>query len=281
MEPLVIYHDNCADGFTAAWVATRALGQCELRPAQYGEPRPYLGDVEDRQVYILDFSYPPFDLFDIAEAADHVVMLDHHKSAARAFDEGHNVAENLEVLIDQSRSGARLAWDWFHPGQPAPALVRYVEDRDLWRWGLWYTRDVNAYIASFPKTLAMWDSVAEALEDMFYQCCDLGSAILRYQERLVEQIAENAHRVDIDGHNVPAVNSPILQSELGHKLAEGEDFAAVYFDTPDKGIVSLRSREDGCAVHEVAEKFGGGGHPGAAGFPREPFWRLVGVEGGS
>ena len=55
-KPLVIYHANCYDGFSAAWVFWHALGgNVDLWPAKYGEPPPR---VEGREVYIVDFSYP-------------------------------------------------------------------------------------------------------------------------------------------------------------------------------------------------------------------------------
>ena len=55
MRPLVIYHGNCYDGFTAAWIANSALNDAELIPAKYGDPPP---DVMAREVFVLDFSYP-------------------------------------------------------------------------------------------------------------------------------------------------------------------------------------------------------------------------------
>jgi len=57
MTPLIIYHGNCPDGFTAAWVAARALGDHELFLGTYGEDPPY-ELAKDRQVFIVDFSYP-------------------------------------------------------------------------------------------------------------------------------------------------------------------------------------------------------------------------------
>lgn len=43
MKPLVIYHSGCWDGFCAAWVARKALGDCHFVPMNYGGEVP---DVE-------------------------------------------------------------------------------------------------------------------------------------------------------------------------------------------------------------------------------------------
>ena len=55
--PLIIYHDNCADGFGAAWTVRQALGgeNVDFHAGHYGKPAP---DVEGRDVIIVDFSYP-------------------------------------------------------------------------------------------------------------------------------------------------------------------------------------------------------------------------------
>ena len=47
MDPLVIYHANCWDGFCAAWVCRRGLVRIEAKAAYYGEKPP---DVTGRDV---------------------------------------------------------------------------------------------------------------------------------------------------------------------------------------------------------------------------------------
>ena len=53
----ILYHKNCEDGFGAAWVAWKALGdQAEYIPVQHSEMPPELPDRS--RVTIIDFSYP-------------------------------------------------------------------------------------------------------------------------------------------------------------------------------------------------------------------------------
>lgn len=74
-------------------------------------------------------------------------------------------------------------------------------------------------------------------------------------------------RMDIAGYNVPVVNAPYMwASELGNELCQGEPFAATYYDTAEARVFSLRSKDDGVDVSEIASEFGGGGHRNAAGF---------------
>ena len=83
MTPLVIYHANCWDGFCAAWIARKALGEIEPFPAYYGASPP---DVKDRIVYMLDFSYPRDVMDRLLTEARRTVVLDHHKTAQEALD---------------------------------------------------------------------------------------------------------------------------------------------------------------------------------------------------
>jgi hypothetical protein len=39
---MCIYHGNCADGFGAAWVVRKALGEIDFHGAKYQEPPPAL-----------------------------------------------------------------------------------------------------------------------------------------------------------------------------------------------------------------------------------------------
>jgi uncharacterized protein len=260
-RPLVLFHDKCADGFCSAWVARRALGEIEAVAAQYGQLPP---DVAGRDVFILDFSYPRPVMETLAAACARLVVLDHHKTAAAELD--GFAGPNVQVVFDMGKSGAWLTWEHFFPGRGAPWLVAYVDDRDLWKWELPFSRQVSAALASYPRDFGVWDSLGES-PTRPPGLAEQGEAILRYQERQVEAHCRNAREVELDGHKVLAVNATSLMSEIGGKLAESRPFGATWFDRADgKRVWSLRSREGGVDVSEVARRRGGGGHFHAAGF---------------
>jgi oligoribonuclease NrnB/cAMP/cGMP phosphodiesterase (DHH superfamily) len=170
--PLCIYHGNCADGFTAAWAVWKRFPDAEFVPGIYGQESP---DTTGRRVILVDFSYPEPVLRRMAEQARSLLVLDHHKTAAEAlawmpravthFDRPrdpwtHHITEDAYLLecqghptcaawFNMEKSGARLAWEFFHPGTPVPHLVRHVEDRDLWRFALPGIREIQAVIFSY------------------------------------------------------------------------------------------------------------------------------------
>jgi len=95
-----------------------------------------------------------------------------------------------------------------------------------------------------------------------------GAAIERkHHKDVAELVSALKRRVTIGGHNVWAANVPYtLTSDAGHLMAQGEPFAACYWDTPDGRVYSLRSTDNGADVSEIAKQYGGGGHRNASGF---------------
>lgn len=94
-----------------------------------------------------------------------------------------------------------------------------------------------------------------------------GNAILRFQQRQIEAICRHAQTAEFNGHTVPIVNTPVLISEVGNQLCQGQPFVVLWFTRGDgRRVVSLRSDANGLDVSKIAAAQGGGGHPHAAGF---------------
>ncbi len=255
-RPLVLYHGDCPDGFGAAYAAWKRYGErADYRAISHGDPAP---DVRGRRVLVVDFAFAR-DVTEAlrTEAAD-LRVLDHHRSAAADL-RGLAYCE-----FDMNRSGAVMAWEHLHRA-PVPPLLRYVQDRDLWRNALPGSAEVSAALSAHPYDVHVWDGLdVEALRRE-------GAVLLRYQRQLVDRIAARATPIELGGVRVPVVNSPVLQSEIGDRLARGQPFAGVWWQGGD-GLArwSLRSTPEGLDVSVIASRFGGGGHRNAAGFRGAP-----------
>jgi oligoribonuclease NrnB/cAMP/cGMP phosphodiesterase (DHH superfamily) len=266
-DRIVIYHGpGCADGFTAAWVAwTVYHDKAEYVEAQYGDAPP---DVAGKDVLIVDFSYPRAALLEMAEKARSIQVFDHHKSAAA------DLAGLDFCVFDMHRSGAAIAWDMLRQGERRPNLVELVQDRDLWRWKIGASKELNAWIGAQERTFPHWDYMRLALEDeaetvmrQRYRISEEGRQIIKHIDAYVASTAKNAILVRFCGFSVPFVNAPgMMASELIGKLAESAPFAVGWFQRADgRYQYSLRSRGT-VDVSVIAERFGGGGHKQAAGF---------------
>jgi len=258
-------------------------GNVDFFAGLHGEAPP---DAAGRDVVIVDFCYKRPVLDKMASAANGVLVLDHHKTAqddlldidgAESWETwlSATVAQGEKsktaAVFDMNRSGAGLTWDFFFPDTARPKLLDHIEDRDLWRFTLDGTREIQAAMFSYPYDLALWDRFM--LQEDFDRLLAEGATIERKHFRDIDELLGVClRRLNIGGHDVPVANLPYtLTNDATHRMAEGEIFAASYYDKKEGRVFSLRSTEGALDVSEIAESYGGGGHQHAAGFqvPRD------------
>jgi uncharacterized protein len=260
----VLYHGNCHDGFGAAWSAWRKFADdARYIPVSHGNPPPELPPGSD--VLIVDFAYPRATLLQLA-GEHQVQVLDHHKTAQADL-------EGLDFCIfDMNRSGAMLTWNYLFPEERPPDLIRYVEDRDLWRWALPSSQEISAWLGSWPFDFELWTELSSRLQDGSDRVVAEGSALLRQKRQYAEEMCRHPQWKVIGGHRVPVANASVCFSEVGERLCEkfpDAPFAAYYLDRSDgKRQWGLRSKY-GFDVSGVAQQYGGGGHAAAAGFSED------------
>lgn len=248
---VALYHAECADGFGAAWALWRRFPQVRFVPVKHGVPPPE--GLKGERVVIVDFSYARDLLETMARETNRLLVLDHHITAEKAL------AGLPYAYFDMKKSGAVLAWEWAHD-HPAPWLLDYIQDKDLWTWALPMSREINAAVASHPFDFHLWNGFKQKeLEQE-------GRAILRYEQELVNKLAGQAVLVEFQGETVPSVQSAILTSQIGERLSAEAPFCIMWHDRDGRRYYSMRSREDGTDVGAIAASFGGGGHTHAAGF---------------
>ena len=114
-----------------------------------------------------------------------------------------------------------------------------------------------------------WTALVDFLNELHTE----GVTIERKHFRDIDELLGVCQwRLTIGGYDVPVANLPYtLTNDAGHKMAEGEPFAACYYDKESGRVFSLRSTDSGLDVSAIAKSYGGGGHMHAAGFqvPRD------------
>jgi oligoribonuclease NrnB/cAMP/cGMP phosphodiesterase (DHH superfamily) len=261
-EIIIIYHADCIDGYGAAWSVFMKYGnQVKYVPARFGESFPKHN--ENCEIYILDFSYSPDIILDVAKTVKHLTLIDHHVTAMKQF-ENVPMPENVTMHFDMNHSGCVLAWQHFFPDLEVPIILQHIEDRDLWRFQLAGTQEITTAIyEKMPLSFKAFGSLN--LKSLF----SVGRIQVAQMARMVKRLARYAHPIKIGNASGLAVNAgPCFSSDLGHLLAEKSNgVGMVYYYDGDKlrWIYSLRSIGD-LDVGALAVEYGGGGHVNAAGF---------------
>lgn len=311
-KKVAVLRHNDADGFGAAYAVWKALKDtCELLfiPVQYGQEPPYeaLTAFGPDKIFIVDFSYDSDTLINMQfqHTAD-LTVIDHHKTSLaelQKWQPNNSVNPGAgSYFHDETLAGCTLTWslfhldpDWnpeehgtdeLHPSLMPPDVLLYVADRDLWKFELEHSKEINAFIATMDEDFEVWDD--------FYtpEAYDCGKAILKFQGEQIKRRLKDVVMVEFgevecfndvadtlfhaDGtwsdqviHQIPFINASENQSELGEAMClayPDAPFSVSYCDRADGNrSYSLRSR-NGFDVSEVCKAFNGGGHPASGAF---------------
>lgn len=272
-KAVVIYHDNCVDGFASAWafhaLKEKDYASVEYVAAKYGDD-PVLITFESN-VYILDFSFSREQILGISRRVNHVTILDHHKTAAADLENWTEKPSNVTIVFDMNRSGAGITWDYFCDlNVPISLLISYVQDRDLWKFSLPDSKEINALISLTPKNFQAYTNLSANWNNEKYK--DIGTYLSLQHQQSCESIVLDSRPITIytpegEFHGRACNCTGQFSSEVGNLLSlSGNDFGATYFSN-GKGEVKWSLRSIGSYdVSAIAKCFGGGGHKNAAGF---------------
>lgn len=271
---ILIFHKNCGDGFGAALachIYCKRYGHKEptYRAMSHDEPVP-VEDCKEKNVAIFDFAFSREGTEQILAVCKSFTLWDHHESNDRHL--GGLPHCHFATLA----SGAVLAWNYFFPYERVPLFIRYVEDRDLWKWELPDSRYVSrGSFYDLDMDFDKWEVMCnpETEEKKVRELAEHGKLYDGQQKKIIGSKPKFAQKVTFHGFSARSVNTPHFVSEMGEAILEAHSdckVAVVWnWDDFKRGYkVHLRSREsdEDANVSLLAEKYGGGGHAHSAAF---------------
>ncbi len=257
---VVLYHAECPDGFAGSYAAWKKFGnKATYLGVYHNTPPPDI--IYGKNVYTIDYSYPLSIVEQILPKVKSLTIIDHHVSNIPAVKLAGGV-------MDIEHSGAVLAWHYFHPDKKLPRLFKNVEDVDIWKFKLPYTTELAEITTLYPMEYKVWDKMVKEMDTPagLKKYVAEGKILLKKRDDTVAKIVGYAEVVEFEGYKCYMVNSPICTSYISEVLYKKmPPIAIVWSRRGNRVIVSLRS--DGTVdVSKLAEKYGGGGHKGSAGF---------------
>mgnify|MGYP006981647243 CR=1 FL=1 len=294
-----IYHFD-ADGKCAGWLVYAWVKEHGGNPKpedfikmdSYSIPIDLEGIVaKDEEVWIVDFSLPVHRMRDLLNITKNVYWFDHHISAINRFDEAKDILEKIKGVRDTKYSGCGLVMRWiadhdyteipeyFKCGEiefldKIPEYVALIEDHDTWKNQYGKRSHAMAISVSGDGIYEPWDesrwsilSYKEGLDTALAK----GYAVCDYRTRMGKSMVESyGFELEIEGMRCYIMNMALAGSQwFGEDdMEEKYDMLIryVYNGKIDKYEYSLYSTKPNVNCAAIAERYGGGGHKGAAGF---------------
>jgi len=267
-KTICLYH-NDPDGCCSAAIVRRAFGpSLVLQPLEIGDPVPWEAIEACQQVVLADYSLQLEEMQRLRDGRQ-LVWIDHHKTSLEQFSPA--MAE-VPGEREDGTAACVLTWRTFFPGSPVPRAVQLIGDRDVWRMQFADTRAFSEGLYQQnlnPANDELWRPLLDDDQDRVKELTERGR--LLYEARLTgiaASVARHGFETVFEGHRTLAINHR-GSGDMGEYIRQaGYAVAYCYAETVRAGrlqtVVTLYSDE--VDVSEIARKYGGGGHRGAAGF---------------
>lgn len=241
-------------------------------------------------VFVTDFSLSK-EVFEIlASKPCRIIWIDHHK---QTYEQLQAQGWNCEGIRRDEYSGAALTWMYFNPDktfEQAPDFIKLTNYYDLWQ------HDRDPRVRAFSYGIGLWDTRPgfisgdrfwnqmfsnEFGDRMMKNIVKFGSDIQKYVEAYQDLLCSDlAYRTTLETQNgmknIVAMAIRPGNSSVFERFVRPEDdatFVGQYVPGDIKQYrCSMYSPDNAKEILSIANMFGGGGHPTAAGFtlPKYP-----------
>lgn len=274
---LVLYHGSDLDGVFSAALVIKYYGENNVRclPVNYGMEFPYEQiDDDTKIVWVVDFSFDD-KMNEIAQKLQldyHIILkwIDHHESAIRKNPNANYINGTRSIGI----GACELVYRYLY-GDEAISLIKYLSTYDVWdkeRFSWYLITNIQYGVRArvgLDVSKAV-DLLSKTMNPTFiHDLATEGKVILDWTDQVNEGYVKcSAFEGTICGVKAVFMNTNVFNSNV-FKSYEGEYEVMVPFRYEKNGLVRFSIYADNndkvnCA--EMAERFGGGGHAGAAGF---------------
>lgn len=250
---------------------------------KYLEEEPINGEI-----HITDISVNE----EVAELLDKakvpVKLFDHHKTALWLNKyEWAKVDEYINEIKSMKTSGTQLYFDYLNNQKcfigkmmRLYVFVDLVRDYDTWRWkelgsdGI-LNKQLNDLFGLYGRNKFIDWAINKIEYDGWIKLDPEDKLVLEINQQQIDDYIEQKNKqmfqINLYGRYGGVVYADRYFSEMGNRLAELHpeyDFIAMI--DVGGGMVSYRTVKDDIDLGELAKKFGGGGHPKAAGSRFDP-----------
>lgn len=276
----IFYHDDM-DGKCAAAIAlhdaNKRLVPCECIPMQYNRQYDFNRIDVGEQVVIVDFSFSREDFDKILARTANIVWIDHHKSSIEKYAD---IADKILGLRSTEKAGCVLTWEFYHGSGNIPYIVERIGDYDTWQFKFRETRVLHLGLQTVETNPENrnWEEWLDDCESDWgvevYSLIDDGAAVKKFLDiKHEEKIQSTGFYAKFEGLRAVCINERTNSDMFDSVDPDTYDVMIPFVFDGRKYSFSVYSKRPEVDCAKLAEKYGGGGHKGAAGFshPTIPF----------
>ena len=289
VDVLIVAHENCMDGLGAAYIMNKLYTNNNQIVytyfCQYNSEDKFIDWLKNytltestfKKIIFCDFSLKRDLMKQVCELTEEVEVFDHHKTAEHELEMAKKENDNLSVLFDNERSGAKICYDYAAQldrsiGTAAlEQIYEYIMDRDLWQWKKNYSKEFSEALRFLVKSnnIESFDKFVQEYE--FSNILAIGTTLLAKQKQQVDSKVKHLLDIKIAGVDFKCLNVTENISEIGNQICLTHNVPSLmYFITDEMELVcSLRSTDEMIDISIICKALGGGGHRNAGGFTLE------------
>ncbi len=268
----VVYHHNDPDGWASAAIIAAPVNIGVGYTTKINNSA-ILNSCTGKNVAIVDFSFPEETMKFIQKCSASLIWIDHHESSAPLKSMG------LPGIHDEEFAGCILTWRYFCGDAPIPDSVKYIGDRDIWKFEY---PETESYAQGLNTLAGANDPISTLWQDHLLKHNNLTPKICEYGQVGINMIAENnlwhsrlrVHLVTRGEDKFILTNGTTNISELSDYLIKTFKVDKVLIWDIAKGALGLHGRGKG-----VKDFFGGllKGHQEACGgqIPLPDGWKFL------
>lgn len=282
-----IFHHSDLDGHSAAAIVLLKYPDAECIEVDYSTDIPFDRIEKDEEVIIVDFSFREDDWKKLWEITPEFTWIDHHETSIEKSkdvvlevfheDDGEDcelTVSGFSGLRNTSACGAMLTWRYFMGDYTIPSVIDLID-----KWDRWVHNDdpeVLDFVAGMKirdtsprsetwQTLLGLDVHSETMRNYLVGIQRDGVTIRQYEFITnAEAVKRFAYPMGWEGYNCVVLHTDKSGSKQFDSVKGQYDITMPINFDGKKYTVHLYSEH--VKVNDIALKFGGGGHPRAAGF---------------
>jgi oligoribonuclease NrnB/cAMP/cGMP phosphodiesterase (DHH superfamily) len=234
----------------------------------YGDSIPLEKILTAEKIIIVDFSLSKEEMIKLA-TYHKLTWIDHHKSALEEMD---GISDSWPGIRDTKEAACVLTWKYFFPDRPVPQGIRLIGDRDIWKWAYPETGPFNEGLYQLdtrPYNDSVWIPLFENDQTTLDKILQNGKILREARMKTIRRtLLSKGFSVTMDGYKTLVINLR-GSGDIGQQVRNmGYEIAYCYSDDlhHEELTTFVTMYSDKVDVSDIAKRFGGGGHSGAAGF---------------